>query len=55
MRIDVDMDRDGDLHQKAKSYADKRGLRMPRAYAELITQAIEMQEQFSDLDGDGEQ
>jgi hypothetical protein len=36
MRADIDIDRGGDTHERVKEYAREHGLRLPRAYADLI-------------------
>lgn len=41
MRLVVDMERNGELHQRAKEYADANGLKQPRAYAELIEAGLD--------------
>ena len=41
MRLVVDIDRGDEVHQRAKEYADRRGLKHPRAYAELLEVGLE--------------
>lgn len=41
MRADIDMERGGRLHERVKEYARKNGLRLPRAYADLIEEGLE--------------
>jgi hypothetical protein len=39
MRIETDLD--GETREKVKEYARNEGLRLPRAYAELIESGLE--------------
>ena len=41
MRLVVDMERNGELHRRAKEYADENGLKHPRAYAELLEAGLD--------------
>ena len=41
MRTDVDMERDGDLHERVKQYARENGIRHPRAYRKLIEKGLD--------------
>jgi hypothetical protein len=41
VRTDVDIERDGDLHERVKQYAQENGVRHPRAYRELIEMGLE--------------
>ncbi|MGB9951131.1 MULTISPECIES: hypothetical protein [unclassified Haloarcula] len=41
MRTDVDMERDGNLHERVKEYVRENGVRHPRAYRELIEKGLE--------------
>ena len=41
MRTDVDMERDGNLHERVKEYARENGIRHPRAYRELIKKGLD--------------
>lgn len=40
MRVEIDMERGGDLHERVKEYADENGIRLPRAYAELLEEGV---------------
>jgi hypothetical protein len=41
MRTEIDIDRGGGLHERVKDYARENNVRMPRAYAELISVGVE--------------
>lgn len=47
MRVHVDMDTGDELHEGVKEYARTNGLRLPRAYAELLETGLR-------VEGDGE-
>ena len=40
MRTDVDVERDGDLHEQVKEYTRENGICHPRAYRELIERGL---------------
>lgn len=40
MRIEVEMERNGELHDRVKAYAREQGLRQPHAYAELLEKGL---------------
>ncbi len=42
MRIDADVDTD--TRERVREYAEREGLRMPRAYAELIRRGLDADE-----------
>lgn len=44
MRADIDIDRGGDTHERVKQYAREHGLRLPRAYADLIEAGLDITE-----------
>jgi hypothetical protein len=41
VKIDVDIERRSDLHERVKEYARGNGIRRPRAYRELIAKGLE--------------
>lgn len=49
MRTKIALDSGSDVHQRAKQYAKEAGIRMPRAYAELVEKGLD-----TDSGGDAE-
>ena len=41
VKVDVDIERGSELHERVKAYARENGIRHPRAYRELIEKGLE--------------
>jgi hypothetical protein len=41
VKVDVDIERGSELHERVKKYARENGIRHPRAYRELIEKGLE--------------
>jgi len=42
MRVNIDIDED--IREKVRNFAEENGLRMPKAYAELMEKGLEVSE-----------